>query len=637
MIKLIKSTFYKEKLTKLRLAWFILNAKQLSFGVKCREFEKRFSAWQGRWETIMVNSGSSANLALIQALLNLGWLKKGDRVGFSALGWSTTVMPLIELGLTPVPIDIELSTLNISSKKIPTDIKALFVTNLLGWCGDMDRIAKKCKDNKIILLEDNCFVGNTKIKTINGDKNIRDIKAGEMVLTRKGYKKVLISQKTGRREVIKKLGLIATPEHPIITTSEVKRLDILSDSDIIYIWNEKLSFIEEKSITDIQTQSLGSEGFTIGDIVKLFLFRYIDKFGLITMEKYPRECSFIIKMIIRLTMLPKTLNVLLQRNIPVNILQQKEKLLPGKILRLQEKKLDYGRVARRVGKPIESQVKKHGQKIRLNCIQQFALFARRIIKHIIQQGQFIALGNVKVVEDVYNLKIEEEHEFFANNILVHNCEALGTIYKGRKTGNFGLASTFSFYVGHHLSTIEGGAVCTDDAELATMLRIVRAHGWDRNLDIRTQEQVRGKYDIGSSFYSRYTFYANGYNLRPTEIQGFLGLTQLPYLDKIIKERKINYLMITGKSIPEEYWLLSNFAIPIICRTKKERDEIVRQCEGKIEVRPIVGGNLTMQPFYPSKAVCPNATIAHERGLYIGNNPDLTPKDMTLIRKVVYGD
>src|SRR3989338_3999708 len=110
MIKLIKSTFYKEAETKGRLVRFIQSARQLSFGEECKKFERRFATYQGRKHCVFVNSGSSANLALIQALLNLGKLKKGDPVGFSALTWSTNVMPIIQLGLTAVPIDVEMDT-----------------------------------------------------------------------------------------------------------------------------------------------------------------------------------------------------------------------------------------------------------------------------------------------------------------------------------------------------------------------------------------------------------------------------------------------------------------------------------------------------------------------------------------------
>ena len=106
MIPLIKSTFYNEADTAQKLAVFILSAQQLSFGEYCQQFEAQFALYQGRKHCILVNSGSSANLALIQALRNLGRIQEGDAVGFSAVTWSTNVMPIIQLGLKAVPIDI---------------------------------------------------------------------------------------------------------------------------------------------------------------------------------------------------------------------------------------------------------------------------------------------------------------------------------------------------------------------------------------------------------------------------------------------------------------------------------------------------------------------------------------------------
>src|SRR5438477_4026487 len=98
MIPLIKSTFYKERDTKKKLCTFIQSSEKLSIGEQCRTFEKRFAKYQVRKYCIFINSGSSANLALIMALLNLGRIKRGDKIGFSALTWSTNVMPLIQLG-----------------------------------------------------------------------------------------------------------------------------------------------------------------------------------------------------------------------------------------------------------------------------------------------------------------------------------------------------------------------------------------------------------------------------------------------------------------------------------------------------------------------------------------------------------
>ena len=384
MIKLIKSTFYNEQATKDALCKFIIKSEKLSIGRECREFEESFSLYQKRKHCMLVNSGSSANLALIQALLNLGKIKKGDMVGFSSLTWATNVMPLIQLGLDAIPVDVELDTLNVSSetllrilKRYP--IKMLFITNLLGFCDDIDKIVKICKEKKILLIED-------------------------------------------------------------------------------------------------------------------------------------------------------------------------------------------------------------------------------------------------------------------------NCESLGTEYKGKKLGNFGLASTFSFYVGHHMSTIEGGAVCTDNNELDTMLQMVRAHGWDRNLTEEKQLKIRTKYNINSSFYSRYTFYDLGYNLRTTEINGFIGNIQLKYLPIIVKKRRENFLELAKEiyACGDKYYpikfdhidVLSNFAFPVICKSRAIRDELVKKCENKVEIRPIVGGDMLLQPFfgkYMKKYLHvlkdSNAKLVHEQGLYFGNNPELTKEEI----------
>ena len=114
----IKSTFLKENETKEKLCEFIRNSKVLSMGSECEKFEKNFAFYQGRKHCVFLNSGSSANLAIIQALINLGKIKQNDLIGFSALTWSTNVMPLIQLGLKTVPIDVELDTLNVSSRKL---------------------------------------------------------------------------------------------------------------------------------------------------------------------------------------------------------------------------------------------------------------------------------------------------------------------------------------------------------------------------------------------------------------------------------------------------------------------------------------------------------------------------------------
>ena len=205
-----------------------------------------------------------------------------------------------------------------------------------------------------------------------------------------------------------------------------------------------------------------------------------------------------------------------------------------------------------------------------------------------------------------------------------------------------------------MSTIEGGAVCTDDGEIAAMLRIVRAHGWDRNLSFARQNEIRRKYRINSTFYSRYTFYDLGYNFRSTEINGYLGNIQLRYVGEIIKKRENNFMRM---AVPiyeqdEKYYsikhshldTISNFAVPLICRSRKIRDELVKKCDGKIEIRPVVGGDITQQPFFSKYikkyANMPNNTntrLIHKQGLYFGNNPEMTNKEMDEIVNVFTKD
>jgi len=234
-----------------------------------------------------------------------------------------------------------------------------------------------------------------------------------------------------------------------------------------------------------------------------------------------------------------------------------------------------------------------------------------------------------------------------NNIIFieDNCESLGSEISGIKTGNFGLASTFSFFVAHHLSTIEGGMVCTDDEDLAQMLKIVRANGWDRNLEISQQKAIRSKYKIENEFESKYTFYDLAYNLRPTEITGFLGNSQLKFLSQSIKIREKNYLEIE-KEIKnnddflilnhEHLSLLSSFSIPIICKNEDLKEKYINRFQNAgVEIRPMISGNIQRQPFYKKYVKetynLPGAEKIHNCGFYFGNNPDLTKNDLDVIK------
>ena len=385
MIPLMKNAFLNEFETKQKLADFILRSNKFSMDKCCFEFEQQFAEHQGRKFCILFNSGASANLALLQALLNTGALERGDTVGFSALTWSTNTMPIIQLGCVPVPVDCRVETLNVMwdtllDRHRETPLKAMFITNALGFTGDLGQIRDGCQEHGILLIED-------------------------------------------------------------------------------------------------------------------------------------------------------------------------------------------------------------------------------------------------------------------------NCESLGTRLPEGRSGNFGVAATFSFFVAHHMSTIEGGAVCTDDAGLATMLRIVRANGWDRNLSHEEQMRLRKAHGVQSEFEAKYTFYDLAYNFRPTEITGFLGINQLKYLDENCAARESNFRHLDDVTAgnPDLVRLdrrhiefLSSFAYPVVCRTPELRQEYLAHFAGAgVEIRPMIAGNMLKQPFYrkyvSTHYELPGTEFLHHCGFYCGNYPELTRSDLETLR------
>jgi len=349
-ISLIKSTFYNEEDTKNKLCDFIQSANILSMKTECEKYEQNFSKKQGRKYSVYVYNGSCANMLLIQSLLNTKAFKSGDKVFVSNLTWPTNVMPLIQLGLVPVFLDVELETLNVSSKILQDayekhpDVKGLFLTNALGFCSDIDAIKEFCNSKDIVFIED-------------------------------------------------------------------------------------------------------------------------------------------------------------------------------------------------------------------------------------------------------------------------NCESLGSKYKGKMLGNYGLASTFSFFVGHHLSTIEGGMICTDDEELYENLKMSRSHGWTRNNSETFKQKKRDENNV-NDFYDIYTFYNLAFNFRPTEINGFIGNTQIQYWDEIVSKREENFkkfLAVVENNkdlIPlklENMYIISNFGMPLIFKNRELFEEYKQKfIENNIEIRPIIAGDISKQPFMKDK-------------------------------------
>ena len=215
------------------------------------------------------------------------------------------------------------------------------------------------------------------------------------------------------------------------------------------------------------------------------------------------------------------------------------------------------------------------------------------------------------------------------------CESHGATYKETKVGNFGDVSNFSFYFGHHITTIEGGMVCTNDEKLYNLSKLYRSHGMTREASVQIQEHYeRSKPDLNPLF----TFAVPGYNMRNQEINAVLGLEQLKRLDYNCDKRRENF-KVWVEGLNSEHFHTdfhqngnSNFALPLILR-KKDLELFEKCCilldEQKVEYRvgTAGGGNQARQPYlenYNFRAEdLSNVDHIHDYGLYIGNHPELT--------------
>ena len=249
------------------------------------------------------------------------------------------------------------------------------------------------------------------------------------------------------------------------------------------------------------------------------------------------------------------------------------------------------------------------------------------------------LGLVPEMDRV--VKLCEDYDVI---LLEDTCESMGSKYRDTKLGTFGKMASFSTFFGHHISTIEGGFISTDDKDLYDILVAIRAHGWDRDLDTEKQIELQQDWDV-STFNSLYTFYYQGFNVRATDLQAYIGLSQIDKLDDWGVKREHNYLKYQ-ELIKNDYWkpvedlndFTSNFAYPII---HPKRDEIVEQLEmNKIEVRPMICGSMGTQPFYVKKygrLELPKVTEIDTYGFYVPNNPHLTGDEIEYISDVINGE
>lgn len=247
----------------------------------------------------------------------------------------------------------------------------------------------------------------------------------------------------------------------------------------------------------------------------------------------------------------------------------------------------------------------------------------------------------------FSADVEKIQSIFPNALCIEDiCESHGCKdIKGIKRGSKTIGSTFSFYFGHHMTTIEGGMVSTNNSELYNLMKIKRSHGLARELPTELYEQAKLQY---SNIDSNFLFLTDGYNFRNNEIAAVLGMSQLTRLDHNIEIRRNNFKQFMNiLSSYENYFYLpnkdedtnSNYAFPLILKNHnnflKLKEKFILE---KIEYRPIVGGNLLLQPFLKNYQLEPNSNlnvqILHSNGIYTGNNQYVGNKELLLLSNIL---
>jgi CDP-6-deoxy-D-xylo-4-hexulose-3-dehydrase len=219
-----------------------------------------------------------------------------------------------------------------------------------------------------------------------------------------------------------------------------------------------------------------------------------------------------------------------------------------------------------------------------------------------------------------------------NNILLieDNCESLGASINGKFCGTFGIGGTYSSFFSHHISTMEGGMILTDDQNLYEAMKSMRAHGWTR--DLPENNSVHDK--SGNKWDDLFRFVLPGYNLRPLEMEAAVGRIQLSKLDRFVEQRRMNASIfknlisqIPNFQIQEEFGQSSwfGFAIALKGKLKSGRTALISKLDASgIETRPIVTGNFTRNPVMKHliSAPIPNLPVAdwlHDDGFFVGNH------------------
>lgn len=232
-------------------------------------------------------------------------------------------------------------------------------------------------------------------------------------------------------------------------------------------------------------------------------------------------------------------------------------------------------------------------------------------------------------------------------LLEDNCESFGATEEGKLTGTFGDMGTYSFFFSHHMQTMEGGMIVTDDDDLNDHLRSLRVHGWMRDMP----DDNKWYKKVGDPFKEPFIFVLPGYSVRPLEMSGAIGSVQLKKWKNNVSTRRANAAVFKDLFDPED-WCQTQSVMPDsesswygFSMLVKDRDPLVKELMDRgVQIRPVMTGNFLNQPVMKyfddpiiPKAGCPLAETVDKYGFFIGNHPHDVEDDLrqlhTLMIKV----
>ena len=241
------------------------------------------------------------------------------------------------------------------------------------------------------------------------------------------------------------------------------------------------------------------------------------------------------------------------------------------------------------------------------------------------------------------VKIAKKHKLW---LIEDACEAHGAKFSGKHVGTFGDLATFSFFASHHITTMEGGMITTNNKMLNEIGKSMRTFGWSR--DLSSKKQLEKKYP---NIDSRFLFVNTGFNFRPTELQGAFGIHQIGKLEKLVKLRitnaeywnknlkRFSNLLLTKKDVGRRK---SYLFYPITVKKNKffKKKDLVNELEKHgIETRSVMAGNITKQPVakilkLKKSGDLKNSDYIHENSFVIGNHHGIGEKQRKFVTDII---